>query len=122
MQLTQAQMNGLTGGRTADFLARLDRLLQPYSEAYAALPDAQRLEALGRVVTLSRAAGIREELNVGLFALLALLCGGDAIRSPEAQAILEDPTRNGSAKVYQLWHAQRQSAAHSEMFRKLDQA
>ena len=122
IQLDPDQLDGLARGRQGDFITRLDSLLMPYSQPYAAMPDAPRKEALGRVVGACRQAGIREELNVGLFALLALLCGGGAIRGPEAQAILADGSSSGSTKVYQLWHAQRQNAAHDEIFRKLEQA
>jgi hypothetical protein len=121
IQLDIAQLDNLSIGRQRDFIARLDALLMPYSRAYAAMPDGPRQEALGGVVNACRQWGIREELNVGLFSLLALVCGVSAIRSPAAQAVLADESSSGSAKVYQLWHAQRQNAAYDEIFRKLEQ-
>lgn len=116
MRLKQDQLATIVERREQDFLARLDKLLIPFSEAYANHPIERRIEMLGKVVEIARSYGIREELNVGLFAALALVCGVNSMRDPQAQEILGDRYRSGSAKVFQLWEWQRRRSPTAAIF------
>jgi hypothetical protein len=103
LEIKKNQFESLTGSQKRDFLLRLDQLLLPHSESYAATPTEKRLEALSMVVNNAEGYGIREELNLGLFALAMLVFGVATLRAAETQSILTDPHRTGAAKVFQLW-------------------
>ena len=116
MDIKANQLQAAVQARDRNFLGRLDALLLPHSAVYAAAPEAQRAQALAKVAAQAREWGILEELNIGLFALLALLLGAAHLHQPEPMAILRDPDRSGTAKAYQLWSWYRQRYPQAPIF------
>ena len=103
MNIKKNQLETISGTLKQDFLSRLDLLLQAHNATYAAASAERRFEALGAVVSHAEEYGIREELNLGLFALAVLVFGVDTLRGADLHLVMSDPHRTGAAKVYQFW-------------------
>ncbi|MDB5860041.1 MAG: hypothetical protein JWQ76_3730 [Ramlibacter sp.] len=116
LSLTRGQLSELSDRRSTALLRRLDEVLLGFNGNYAGLAPDKRLDALGKVVALARSHGIREELNLGLFAVLLLQFGGAGLREPEPQEILADADRSGAAKVFQLWAWHRRKHPDAPVF------
>jgi hypothetical protein len=116
LSLSQGQLSQLAHKRSTALLRRLDQVLLRFGGNYAGLTPDKRLEALKKVVTLARSHGIREELNLGLFAALLLQFGGAGLREPEPREILGDAERSGAAKVFQLWAWHRRKFPDAPVF------
>jgi hypothetical protein len=117
LTFSQGQLENLSQRLDTDFVHRLDRVLQPLSPVYAGLPAARRMDSVRKVVDLAQEHGIREELNIGLFAALLLLFGASGLREGDTQEILADSERSGAAKVFQLWAWQRRRHPDAQIFR-----
>ena len=116
LSLSQRQLAQLADRRSTALLRRLDQVLLRFGGAYAGLEQGKRLKALEQVVALARSHGIREELNLGLFAALLLQFGGAGLREPEPREILGDADRSGAAKVFQLWAWHRRKFPDAPVF------
>jgi hypothetical protein len=116
LSLSRSQLSELADRRATALQLRLDQVLLRFGGAYAALEQPKRLEALGKVLSVARTHGIREELNLGLFAVLLLQFGGAGLREPEPREILADAGRSGAAKVFQLWAWHRRKYPDAPVF------
>lgn len=103
MRLGTRQLGHLERAGQADFHTRLDGLLAGRVPTYARLPRETRLEGLARITRWARSCGIREELYIGLFALLVVQRGPRLLEHPEARTILADTTKSSATKVYQCY-------------------